>query len=502
MSVTLRPDQTDFIDAIHRAMRRNRHVLGQAGCGYGKTHVMGEVTRRAASKGSRVVITAHRRRLIEQISERLDLFGVPHGVIMAELPDKLAAHVNRSARVQVCSKDTLISRTIRNEWDGLPPADLFIPDEAHNLLAAGYAKLARCYDAAYWLGLTATPTAGDGRGLGGSFGELVQALPVSACIERGLSVPVKVYAALDLRDIRQSGGRVKPAGDPVAQWRRHAGGRPTVVFAPTVAASRQVVASFVAAGIPAVHIDAHTPESERDAASDGLESGRVKVVSQVGLWTEGVDVPCLAVCQLLCRCGSLVKFVQAVGRIMRAYPGKEFATVIDHTGAVFEHGFPDEDLEWSLSPGEPVRKSQTAGAGEAGEREPFVCTRCGLAYAGAAVCPGCGCGLAVNRKMYQPDLFAHLVEIGRDHTAAAGSEAAQRAWTKILFQFARSGKSVKAAAGAFYGRFRQSPDAAGCSPAVEWDRKGEPVAEVYPSFAARPIGHAAETDAGLFGGGN
>lgn len=499
--VTLRDDQTALVDRLRGAMRRHRHVCLQAGCGYGKTTVFSEVTRAADAAGKRVVILAHRRRLIDQISDRLAAFGVRHGVVMADLPAKLKERSVRAARVQVCSKDTLVSRALRNEWDGLPQADLLIPDEAHNLLAAGYAKLVGCYDRAFRLGPTATPAAGDGRGLAGFFGEMVQALPVSQCITRGLNVPVRVYAALDMKDVRATGGRVKPAGDPVAQWLKHAGGRPTVAFAPTVAASQQVVLAYNAAGVPAVHIDAHTPEAERDAAADGLESGALKVVSQVGLWTEGVDVPCLAVCQLLCRCGSLVKYVQAVGRVMRAFPGKGHAVVIDHTGAVFEHGFPDDDLEWSLTPGSVCKKAPAGGDdGEGGgDREPFVCARCGLAYAGSATCPGCGSGLAVNRKMYQPDLFAHLTEIDRDFTEAARDEEPQRQWTRLRYQFARAGKTVKQLVGAFYGRYRRGPEEAGVDPLPARDDYGLRVADVWPDLLGRGPKRVA-AGAGLFTG--
>lgn len=491
----LRTDQLDFLACVQSAWRLNKHVCAQAGCGWGKTHVIAEASKRAAARQRRVLIVAHRRRLIQQISDRLAAFGIPHGLIMANLPDALAARHEPGALVQVASKDTLISRA---EREGFPFADLVIPDECHNLLGSGYANLMSHYTDSYWLGLTATPVAGDGRGLGGFFGELVCAPPVSQLIAAGTIVPFRVYAALEMAEARRTGGKVKPTGDPVAQWLKHAEGRPTVLFAPRVADSESVVRAFDTAGIPAVHIDSHSSEEDRDAASDGLASGDIKVVSQVGLWTEGVDVPCVAVVQLLARCGSLVKYLQAVWRAGRSHPGKEIATVIDHSGAVFDHGFPDDDLEWSLSGGDPIKRDSS----ERGPREPFVCTACGLVYSGANSCPGCGSAFAINRKMYQPDLFAHLVEVDRDFTAAQSSETDQRQWTKLLYQFARTGKPVKALVAAFRGRTGKWPDEAGVEPLYSRADMAESVVDVFPAFGARPARRESVSDSvpSLFGG--
>lgn len=500
MSQTLRADQLDLLERTQAAMRRHRHVCVQAGCGWGKGSAIAEIARRASAKGRRVLILADRRRLISQLSGRLEMYGVRHGVLMANMPDDCFRRHKAGSLVQVASKATLVSRMTR---DGLPPADLVIVDETQDVTGVEYSALVRRYDAAYRLGFSATPVGPEERGLGDYYGELVCAMPVSKLIEMGIVVPFKVYAALDMKDVRVSGGKVRPAGDPVEQWKKHAGGKPTVVFAPNRAASRAVVESFCRAGIAAVHHDAFTPEEERDADTARLESGEITVVSQVGLMLKGVDVPCVSVVQLLVKCGSLVKYVQATQRAGRSYPGKQFATVIDHTACIFQHGFPDDDIEWSLSPGSPVKKAKKSGADgdEDGDGpSPFVCTRCGLCYSGAVVCPGCGCPLAVNRKMYQPDLFAHLVEVEREGVEAVREESVQRVWTHMLFLCARSGKRVKQLAAMFWKRTGRWPDEAGVSPLYDRADLPELVADVFPEYAARlKTGGRRDDTPNLFG---
>src|SRR6516225_10040362 len=37
-----------------------------------------------------------------------------------------------------------------------------------------------------------------------------------------------------------------------------------------------------------------------------------------------------------------------VGRILRRAPGKTDALILDHSGAVFLHGFPDDEIAWTL----------------------------------------------------------------------------------------------------------------------------------------------------------
>src|SRR5262245_61366080 len=125
---TLRDYQLDVIDRARARLAYGlRRVIIQAPTGAGKTHVSSEMVRRAWWMGSPCLFLASRRRLIEQKSERLTQFGVPHGVIMRGIDPT-------PALVQVASRDTLLSRAVRNDWIDLPPAKLVIVDECHNCI--------------------------------------------------------------------------------------------------------------------------------------------------------------------------------------------------------------------------------------------------------------------------------------------------------------------------------------------------------------------------------
>ena len=41
---------------------------------------------------------------------------------------------------------------------------------------------------------------------------------------------------------------------------------------------------------------------------------------------------------------------QMIGRVLRPAEGKRDAIVLDHSGAVFRHGFVEDRVEWTLDP--------------------------------------------------------------------------------------------------------------------------------------------------------
>ena len=316
----LRPYQTDVIERVRQRLRDgSKRVLIQAPTGSGKTTCSSEIIRCATLKGKRSLFLAHRRRLVQQKCERLDNFGVTYGVVMRDDP-----RYRPGAPVQVASRDTLISRGVRNDWIGLPPADLVIVDEARHGMSDGYAGLIDRYPDAVVIGLDATPARSDGRGLGDFYQALECTAPTSQLIREGFLVPVRCYAP-----DRKKGQRRGLHGDPVANWRLYGEGRPTVLFTTRVAESRAVCDAFNAENIPAAHIDAHTPDRERDQVVARLRAGTLKVVSNCAIWTEGVDVPELSCCVLLRVAGSYVLFAQCLGRIMRPASGKTDAVLIE-----------------------------------------------------------------------------------------------------------------------------------------------------------------------------
>jgi DNA repair protein RadD len=197
-----------------------------------------------------------------------------------------------------------------------------------------------------------------------------------------------------------------------------------------------------------------------------------------------VDVPELSCCVLLRLCGSYVLFAQAVGRIMRAHPSKRDAVLIDHSGAVYEHGFPDEDVEWALDEGDSVDR-RVAAAKKKGERkQPITCPACATVYAAAMSCPACGHKLP-RRLLPAVTQKELLVEARRGMSPERLHAERASYWRTCLYVMAARGQTCGAAAGMFRSRFGAWPDGLDDVPyGGDWKR---PVSVLYPHYARRLV---------------
>jgi superfamily II DNA or RNA helicase len=336
--------------------------------------------------------------LIRQASQKLHAAGVGHGIVQSGFPTR------PGERVQVASIPTLHRRAVRSTVMDLPPADLVVVDEAHHVRARSYRQILDAYPAAVILGMTATPCRGDGRGLGNVFEVIVECPPVAELIAAGYLVPTRVFAPTrpDLKGVKVERGdyvesqlaermdKAHLVGDIVTHWLRLAERRRTVVFATGVAHAVHLRDEFRSAGVLAEHIDASTPGEERDAILAKLATGTVELVTNAMVLTEGWDC-CEAACLILARpTRHHGLYRQMVGRVLRPASGKTDALVLDHAGAVFEHGFVEERVIWTLD--QDKRAASPAQISRAQHRAPGLttCPECTAVRREGAPCPACG----------------------------------------------------------------------------------------------------------------
>jgi len=277
-----------------------------------------------AERNARTLWVAHRRELVQQASTSIARLGLEVGAIMAGIEPR------PRAQVQVASIQTMRRRE-------KPPADLIVVDECHHARAQTYRDVLDAYPGVPVLGLTATPFRLDGKGLGDVFGEIVVgAFPDELCADGTLIEPI-VYAPAppgvmdgvhiqhgdyNLREVSERMRKPKIVGDLVRTWHERAAGKRTVLFAPTVAVSKEYVEAFKLAGVRIEHLDGKTPKAQRDAILHRLRIGYTTIVSNVAVVEEGFDLPALD-CAIVARpTASLCLHLQMIGRIMRACEGK------------------------------------------------------------------------------------------------------------------------------------------------------------------------------------
>lgn len=381
-------------EARRRAAAGVRRLCIVAPTGAGKSVIAAHVAASAATKGSRCLFLAHRLELVEQLSGKLDLAGLDHGIIQG-------AHerTRPGLPVQVASVPTLARRGV------LPGADLVVVDECHHTPSASFRRIVESYPEATLLGFTATPYRLDGRGLKDFFDEAVHVAHLDELITAGFLVPPIVLAPSepDVTMVRRTGGdfnarelaavvdRPKLIGDIVATWLSRAAGRTTVVFATSIEHSRHIVSAFLEAGVPAEHLDAETPAEERAAILVRAASGETAVLSNCAILTEGWDLPRIS-CVVQARpTQSRALYRQMVGRGLRTWETKADCLVLDHAGNVFRHGLPTERDTQGLA---GVKRRDASQAPSV--RQCPLCYAC--APSAATACPGCAQPFPVRRR--------------------------------------------------------------------------------------------------------
>lgn len=341
----LRDYQVAAIAAARLAVRAGvRATLLILPVGTGKTIVFASIAALAVAKGGRVLVLAHRGELLQQAIRKLREAGV--AAALEQGPNRAG-----DSAVVVASVQTLKGKRLES-W--APDAFvLIIVDEAHHSVAATYRAIFDRFAGARIVGVTATGDRADGQGLGAVYQSVAFEYKMTVAIEAGWLVRLRarrVLLALDLDTVSTTAGDLDRAElaammtEPpvvaacVAALLAEVGDRPCVVFAVTVEHA-QTVAALLNDARPgcAVAISGESSGEERVAAALNLATGAVQFVCNVGVWTEGVDVPCIAAVAILRPTKSRSLYVQMVGRGTRLHPGKTEALVLDFTGLTKRH---------------------------------------------------------------------------------------------------------------------------------------------------------------------
>lgn len=432
--IELRDYQQEIVGGCREAFRsQERKVLVQLATGGGKTVLGSFMVNGSRQRGLVCWWLVHRRELITQASKTFTSMGIPHGIISGgHASDPLE-------RVQVGSIQTIARRL-----DDLPAPDMIVFDETHHIGAAQWTQIFNRYPDAYVLGLTATPWRLDGRGLGGWYGDMIQGPTVADLIGRGSLSPYRLFAPSipDMAGVETQAGDYKQrslsaimdkpsiTGDAVQHYQQLCPGKRAVAFAVSIEHSRNVAAQFLAAGIPAEHVDGGMDVASRDAAVERFVRGETLILSNAELFGEGFDVPAIEAAILLRPTKSLSLYLQQVGRALRPCDGKAQAIILDHAGNSLTHGLPDDDREWSLED-RPKRKGN-----EKNESPVRQCLKCFRVYRPAKACPGCGHQAPVQAREIE-QRAGELVEV--EAGALKERRKAEERDCKTLADFERLG---------------------------------------------------------------
>lgn len=363
---TLRPYQEKAKKEIFESWDDVDNVMFQMPTGTGKTRLFTSIIRDINDysikrrEPVKILIIAHRDELIEQIDESLNRYKVPHNVIAG------GRKKNYRFPVSVASIQTITNRYNLTDAKKLN-VQFVIIDEAHHALAKTYKKLWDLYPGSKKLGVTATPWRMSHESFTDLFDKLVLSMPIKDFIKQGYLSSYKYFSLKSDSDIQSTideldfdkYGDYKEAsmeekmdiGSIRAQllksYQSLAEGKKGIIYAINIAHAKHLSKEYEEAGYKTVCIDSNTPPSERKDLVEKFRKGKIDIIVNVDIFSEGFDCPDIEFIQLARPTRSLVKYLQQVGRGLRPTNNKEHCIILDNVGMYSRFGLPDARRLWN-----------------------------------------------------------------------------------------------------------------------------------------------------------
>lgn len=439
-TVSLRPYQAQAEQGVYLEWDvGHKNVLVCIPTGGGKTRLIASIISKHVGGAC---IFAHRKELVGQLALTLNDFGIPFrlicdpkarkAIIASILRKHGVCYYDTNATVSVASVGTLWripkGKNAAQYKAYFATVSLWVCDEAHHLQGDdggngnqwGKAAQIFTHPGLKGLGVTATPARSDGGGLSrdtdGLFDAMVMGPTLLDLFEYGYLCPYdKVCAPCRIEyeniDVGSGGEFVQAklvaaedsdeqmVGDIIGHYLMYASGLKGICFVSSVAKAHEVAQRFNEIGVPALALSGDTEDDIRDAAGRDLESGKLLMLVNVGVFGEGNDLPAIEVVILGTGTASLPRFMQMVGRLYRillrpeqwlgfddldnagrrqriAESPKPKGILIDHGGNIVRFKGPPEAPHRTWQLGRYSKKATT------GEAIPYrVCANPGLRLA-------------------------------------------------------------------------------------------------------------------------
>lgn len=311
---------------------------------------MAEIARRTTNNGKRVMFLIHRKEVLQQAVRTFDKQDVN--------PDLLTAGM---------------VQTLTRRVDKLPIPDVILVDEAHHALAKSYQRILDNFPKAIILLFTATPHRTGRVQLDQIADDIIVGQSIHELTEKGFLAPFRYFQPpgdFDSKllkrgstgdftnDSMQQAMSTKIFGHIVKQYKRIAPGMQAVVYTYSIDSAIKIAAEFNSEGISAVEVDGTTSKEKRDLAVRKFREQEIKILVNVNLFTEGVDLPNVD-CVIMARpTASLALYLQFSMRCLNPRPGKT-AIIIDHANNFKSFGYPDDDRDWKQAIKSGKQKSKT-----------------------------------------------------------------------------------------------------------------------------------------------
>lgn len=371
--------------------------------------IFSEIARRTTLKKNRVLFLVHRREILDQ-------------TITTFKKQKVDLNLTTLGMVQ----------TLTRHIENIPEPRLIIVDEGHRALAKSYQRILNRFPKAIVLLFTATPHRTGRMQLDQIADDIIVGQSIHELTEKGFLAPFRYFQPPNDFDSKllkrsstgdftnesmQEAMSTKIFGHIVKQYKRIADGMQAVVYTYSVDSAIKIANEFNSEGISAIEVDGTTSKEKRDLAVRKFRNQEIKILVNVNLFTEGVDLPNVD-CVIMARpTASLALYLQFSMRCLNPRPGKT-AIIIDHANNFKTFGYPDDDRDWKQAIKSGKQKSKTL------LKDPglsiVTCDYCFAVVKASEVkdgkCPICGKPIKVHKA--KPVSDVDLVEATKERQKA------------------------------------------------------------------------------------
>lgn len=342
------------------------NVMVQMPTGTGKTILFASIVKDirnwiiANHSRSHILILAHVRELIQQAADKLKRRGIDTGIIMSGCPRDL------SKIVQVASIQTFMSPKNRDRM-AEEHFDFIIIDEAHHSVAPRYADLWEFFPGSKKLGVTATPWRMDHSGFTHLYDDIIISHPIEWFVKEGYLSNYDYISIAPNSDIQHeinSIDRFGVDGDYLEEelinrfdkdsiraklyesYRQFCKGKKGIIYAINRQHAANIKATYEGHGVNIEMIDGTTPKQVREELLEDFRAGRLQVIVNVNIFSEGFDCPDIEFIQLARPTKSLAMFLQQIGRGLRTSKDKDKGLILDNVGLYNRFGTPMANRRW------------------------------------------------------------------------------------------------------------------------------------------------------------
>lgn len=341
MPIKLRDYQEDCLNAIVKAEKKGvKRQLIVIPTGGGKTVVFAQLPL-VRPNSLPMLVLAHREELLTQAKEKI-LQSNPGLKVEIEQGENHAAD---DSDVVIASVPTLgRSNTTRLKKYKDTFFKTIIVDEAHHAAAPTYKRILDYYKPSLVVGVTATPQRGDNVRLTDVFDDVTYYITIQELMNANFLSGLRGYRVasdVDISDIPIRAGdyseryleasiNIEERNDLIVRsYKELASGLKTLAFCATVKHAEDLRDTFRKEGVTSELVVGTTESAKRSAVFEDFRRGKIEVIVNVGVLTEGFDEPSVE-CIILARpTRSNLLYTQIVGRGTRLHPGKQHCIVID-----------------------------------------------------------------------------------------------------------------------------------------------------------------------------